>query len=79
MKKLIKKFWWIPVIVLSIGSLVFGTITTVNNFQLREEIAVVQQTNEELEKENAEFEAIIAEKDKEIEKRDKEITELKKK
>lgn len=47
MKKLIKKFWWIPVILLSLGSLAFGTISTVNNFQLKEEIAVVQQANEE--------------------------------
>ena len=54
MKKLIKKFWWIPVILLSLGSLTFGTISTVNNFQLKEEIAVVQQPKEELEQEKQE-------------------------
>lgn len=79
MKKLIKKFWWIPVILLSLGSLAFGTISTVNNFQLKEEIAVVQQTNEELEQEKQALEVQITEKDAKIGELNKEITELKKK
>lgn len=79
MKKLIKKFWWIPVILLSLGSLAFGTISTVNNFQLKEEIAVVQQANEELEQEKQALEVQITEKDAKIGELTKEITELKKK
>lgn len=79
MKKLIKKFWWIPVILLSLGSLAFGTISTVNNFQLKEEIAVVQQANEELEQEKQALEVQITEKDAKIGELNKEITELKKK
>jgi peptidoglycan hydrolase CwlO-like protein len=79
MKKLIKKFWWIPVVLLSLGSLAFGTISTVNNFQLKEEIAVVQQANEELEQEKQALEVQITEKDAKIGELNKEITELKKK
>lgn len=79
MKKLIKKFWWIPVILLSLGSLAFGTISTVNNFQLKEEIAVVQQANEELEQQRQALEVQITEKDAKIGELNKEITELKKK
>ena len=79
MKKLIKKFWWIPVVLLSLGSLVFGTISTVNNFQLKEEIAVVQQANEELEQQRQALEVQLTEKDAKIGELNKEITELKKK
>ena len=79
MKKLIKKFWWIPVVLLSLGSLAFSTISTVNNFQLKEEIAVVQQANEELEQEKQALEVQITEKDAKIGELNKEITELKKK
>lgn len=79
MKKLIKKFWWIPVVILSLGSLAFGTISTVNNFQLKEEIAVVQQANEELEQQRQALEVQITEKDAKIGELNKEITELKKK
>lgn len=79
MKKLIKKFWWIPVVLLSLGSLAFGTISTVNNFQLKEEIAVVQQANEELEQQRQALEVQITEKDAKIGELNKEITELKKK
>lgn len=79
MKKLIKKFWWIPVVLLSLGSLAFGTISTVNNFQLKEEIAVVQQANEELEQEKQALEVQITERDAKIGELNKEITELKKK
>lgn len=79
MKKLIKKFWWIPVVLLSLGSLAFGTISTVNNFQLKEEIAVVQQANEELEQQKQALEVQITEKDAKIGELNEEITELKKK
>lgn len=79
MKKLIKKFWWIPVVLLSLGSLAFGTISTVNNFQLKEEIAVVQQANEELEQQRQALEVQLTEKDAKIGELNKEITELKKK
>lgn len=86
MKKLIKKFWWIPVILLSLGLLAFGTISTVNNFQLKEEITVVQQAKEELEQEKQgleqkrqELEVQITEKDAKIGELNKEIIELKKK
>ena len=66
-------------ILLSLGSLAFGTISTVNNFQLKEEIAVVQQANEELEQEKQALEVQITEKDAKIGELNKEITELKKK
>ena len=79
MKKIIKKFWWIPVVLLSLGSLAFGTISTVNNFQLKEEIAVVQQANEELEQQRQALEVQLTEKDAKIGELNKEITELKKK
>lgn len=79
MKKIIKKFWWIGALLVTLCSLFFGVTTHIVNVKLDNEIAIVQEENRRLEQENAEFQAILQEKDVELDRLMTEVDELKKK
>lgn len=79
MKKIIKKFWWIAALLVTLCSLFFGVTTHIVNVRLDNEIAIVQEENEKLEQQNAEFQATLQEKDAKLEELMQEVETLKKK
>lgn len=79
MKKIVKKFWWIAALLITLCSMLFGITTHIVNVRLDNEIAIMQEANEKLEQQNAEFQATLQEKDAELDKLMTENAELKKK
>lgn len=79
MKKIVKKFWWIAALLVTLCSLFFGVTTHIVNVRLDNEIAIVQEENEKLEQQNAEFQATLQEKDAKLEELMQEVETLKKK
>ena len=79
MKKIIKKFWWVAALLVTLCSLFFGVTTHIVNVRLDNEIAIVQEENEKLEQQNAEFQATLQEKDAKLEELMQEVETLKKK
>lgn len=79
MKKIIKKFWWIVALLVTLCSMFFGITTHIVNVRLDNEIAIMQEANEKLEQQNAEFQVTLQEKDAELDKLMTENAELKKK
>lgn len=78
MKKIIKKFWWVAALLVTLCSLFFGVTTHIVNVRLDNEIAIVQEENEKLEQQNAEFQATLQEKDAKLEELMQEVETLKK-
>ena len=85
MKKLIKRFWWIILVLVAAGSITFNIKTVSDNRDLEAQIKIVQQENEDLKKYKDELEAYVqsletdnTNKDLEIKKLQDEITNLKK-
>lgn len=79
MKKIIKKFWWVAALLVTLCSLFFGTVTHIENVRLDNTIEIIEQEKKELEQQNAEFQAILQEKDVELDRLMTEVDELKKK
>ena len=79
MKKIIKKFWWVAALLVTLCSLFFGTVTHIENVRLDNTIEIIEQEKKELEQQNAEFQAILQEKDVELDRLMTEVAKKKKK
>ena len=79
MKKIVKKFWWIAALLVTLCSLFFGITTHIVNVRLDNEIAIMQEAHAQLEPHNADLHATLQHNDAELAQLLTENAELKKK